>query len=87
MTRSHLGVPWMTVAGLVLAGFLVAMLGGVRLGGSLMALGLLAGAAMRAVLPERYVLDIKVRSRPVDIAGYTVLAVVAFLAFTTVKLG
>ncbi|QEH93824.1 DUF3017 domain-containing protein [Dermacoccus abyssi] len=87
MTRFRLGIPWLGVVALVIAGLVTVMAGQVRVGGGVMALGLFAGAMMRAVLPERYVLDIKVRSRTVDIAGYALLAVVTLVAFGVVKLG
>ena len=87
MTRFRLGIPWLVVVGLVVAGLITVMAGQVRPGGVVMSLGLFAGAVMRAVLPERYVLDIKVRSRSVDIAGYSLLAVITLVAFGVVKLG
>lgn len=87
MTRFRLGIPWFVVVAFVLAGLATILFGSVRPGGVLMSLGLFAGAAMRAVLPERYVLDLKVRSRTVDIAGYALLGVIALVAFGVVKLG
>lgn len=87
MTRFRLGMPWLVVSALVLTGLVTVLAGGVRPGGVIMALGLFAGAAMRAMLPERYVLDIRVRSRGVDVLGYVLLAVIALVAFNAVKLG
>lgn len=87
MTRFRLGAAWFVVVAFVVAGLLMVLFGSVRPGGVLMALGLFAGAAMRAVLPERYVLDIKVRSRGVDMVGYLALAIVVLVAFNIVKLG
>lgn len=87
MTRFRLGVAWFVVVAFVVAGLLTVLCGSVRPGGVLMTLGLFAGAVMRALLPERYVLDIKVRSRGVDVVGYLVLGVAVLAVFNIVKLG
>lgn len=86
MIRFNLGVPWAVVMGFVLAGAIIVVAGATKFGGVIMAMGPLAGCAMRAVLPERYVLDIKVRSRPVDIVLYGLAGVTVLTAFLLVRL-
>lgn len=87
MSHFKLGVPWLVVVLPVALGLAVVFGGHVRVGGILMAVGPLLGAIMRAVLPERVVPDLKVRSRGTDVALYALGAIVTFVAFTGVKLG
>lgn len=86
MTQFRLGPPWFAVVGLMLLGLIVVLAGSVRTGGVIIALGLAVGGGLRAALPTRYVPDLAVRSRTADVAGYLLLAVVTFVAFTGVKL-
>lgn len=68
--------------GVGVLGAVAAMLAGsYRLAGYVLAAGLLGGALLRAALPTRWVGDLAVRSRFVDVllmgAGATVLAVLS----------
>lgn len=86
MRPFRLGMPWMLVAGFLGLGMLVTVIGHVRVGGWFMGFGLFVGAMMRALLPEQYVQDIKVRSRTTDMVGYTALGLVLIVVVMTLKL-
>lgn len=86
MRQFRLGIPWLSVAGLLLLGFVVALTVSVRWGGVIMAIALFTGAAWRAFVPERFVLDLKVRSRVVDIAMYSIFGFLVLLVFGAAQL-
>lgn len=86
MSSFRLGWGWYTIAGVLIVGLLIGMLGHLRAGGIVMAFALFAGCALRAFMPKEYVPALVVRSRAVDCLVFALFGIVTLVGFASVRL-
>jgi len=87
MKPARLGPAWWVVVVVCAIGILTATFGSFRVGGFIIAAGLVIGALERALLPTSMAAGIVIRSRWIDVAFFLIGAAALTVIFAKVQLG